>query len=112
MNKKIDALTESVKELTSHVGELAGKVDDNTKEITSQANRLTKIEAGLQLELFSSLSGLHDKYMGRKPHPWATREEKVNATRYYNKIHELGQDGWSDKQYNDIINLPETRSLN
>lgn len=47
MNKKIDALTESVKELTSHVGKLAGKVDDNTKEMTSQADRLKKIEVGL-----------------------------------------------------------------
>lgn len=111
MNKKIDALTESVKELTSHVGKLAGKVDDNTKEMTSQADRLKKIEVGLQLELFSSLSALHDKYMNRKPHPWATKEEKEDANRYYNQIHELGQDGWSDKYHKDIINLPETRSL-
>lgn len=111
MNKKIDALTESVEKLTSHVGDLAKKVDKNTEEMTNQASRLTKIEVGLQLELFSSLSALHDKYINRKPHPWATREEKEDAERYYKQIHELGQDGWSGKYHEDIINLPETRSL-
>lgn len=47
MNKKIDALTESVEKLTSHVGDLAKKVDKNTEEMTNQASRLTKIEVGL-----------------------------------------------------------------
>lgn len=80
--------------------DLSHKMDDFDKE-------LVKIKDGLQMELFSSLQLLHQRL---KVQRYATVEEKMEAKRYYDQIHNLGKDGWSQKYYDEIIALPESKA--
>lgn len=67
---------------------------------------LTKIKEGLQMELFSSLQALHARLKDQR---FATIEDKMEAKRYYDQIHNLGKDGWSQRYYDEIIQMPESR---
>lgn len=64
------------------------------------------IKDGLQVELFESLQQLHDRLQTKR---WASVEEKQDAKRYYDQIHNLGKDGWSERYYQAIIQMPESR---
>lgn len=76
-----------------------GKMDAVTKEIGV-------MKEGLQVELFESLQQLHDRLHTKR---WASLEEKQDAKRYYDQIHNLGKDGWSERYYKEILDLPESR---
>lgn len=76
-----------------------GKMDAVTKEIGI-------MKEGLQVELFESLQQLHDRLQNKR---WASLEEKQDAKRYYDQIHNLGKDGWSERYYKEILELPESR---
>lgn len=76
-----------------------GKMDAVTKEIGV-------MKEGLQVELFESLQQLHDRLQIKR---WASLEEKQDAKRYYDQIHNLGKDGWSERYYKEILELPESR---
>lgn len=76
-----------------------GKMDAVTKEIGV-------MKEGLQVELFESLQQLHDRLQTKR---WASLEEKQDAKRYYDQIHNLGKDGWSERYYKEILELPESR---
>ena len=76
-----------------------GKMDAVTKEIGV-------MKEGLQVELFESLQQLHDRLQVKR---WASLEEKQDAKRYYDQIHNLGKDGWSERYYKEILELPESR---
>lgn len=71
-------------------------------EITAD---MQKLKTALQLELFESLRVLKETYTAKG---WASYEEKMNARMYYDKIHDLGLDGWSDNCFNDIMLLPDS----
>lgn len=73
------------------------------KEIKSEVGVLKE---GLQVELFESLQQLHDRLQAKR---WASVEEKQDAKRYYDQIHNLGKDGWSQRYYDAIIKMPESR---
>lgn len=67
---------------------------------------IAKIKDGLQIELFGSLQALHTRLMEQH---YATVEQKREAELYYTQIHNLGKDGWSQKYYDEIIIMPESR---
>ena len=63
-------------------------------EITAD---MQKLKTALQLELFESLRILKETYTAKG---WASYEEKMNAKMYYDKIHDLGLDGYRIKNAN------------
>lgn len=67
---------------------------------------IAKIKDGLQIELFGSLQALHTRLMEQH---YATVEQKREAELYYTQIHNLGKDGWSQRYYDEIIIMPESR---
>ena len=67
---------------------------------------IAKIKDGLQIELFGSLQALHTRLMDQH---YATIDQKREAELYYTQIHNLGKDGWSQKYYDEIIIMPESR---
>ena len=76
-------------------------------QITTLGEEITKIKDGLQIELFGSLQTLHTRLVEQK---FATIEQKLEAKLYYDQIHNLGKDGWSQKYYDEIIAMPESRA--
>ena len=82
------------------------KVEESADKLGKLEGELTKVKDGLQIELFGSLQQLHEKYTIRG---WATAPEKLDAKRFYDQIHNLGQDGWSQQHYDEIIALPESK---
>lgn len=88
-------------------------LDNNTKATNALQEKLlvldqdiTKIKDGLQIELFESLQSLHARL---KAKGYAELDDKREAELYYTQIHNLGKDGWSEKYYNEIMKLPESR---
>ena len=105
-------LTTSVNSINQQLNINTQTIQDQAKKIDTQGERLSKIEVGLQLELFHSLQSLHDKYCNRAPSGWASQTEKADAKRFYDQIHVLGQDGWSKRYWDDICKLPDHRQYN
>ena len=77
-----------------------------TGQITLLDGEIAKIKDGLQIELFGSLQVLHARLMEQH---YATVEQKREAYLYYAQIHNLGKDGWSERYYQEIIKMPESR---
>ena len=77
-----------------------------TSKISTLEGDIAKIKDGLQIELFGSLQALHTILQDQH---FATIEQKREAELYYTQIHNLGKDGWSEKYYNEIIAMPESR---
>lgn len=75
-------------------------------EIKELKNEVCILKEGLQVELFESLQNLYERLSAKR---WASPEEKQDAKRYYDQIHNLGKDGWSQRYYDAIIALPESR---
>ena len=92
INTSLNNNTAATNSLTTKIGTLEGEI--------------TKIKDGLQIELFGSLQVLHAML---KDQHFATVEQKREAELYYTQIHNLGKDGWSEKYYNEIIAMPESR---
>lgn len=92
INTSLNNNTAATNSLTTKLGVLEGDI--------------AKIKDGLQIELFGSLQALHTIL---KDQHFATVEQKREAELYYTQIHNLGKDGWSEKYYNEIIAMPESR---
>ena len=92
-------ISTSLDKTTTAIGTLSGKIDTIDGEIT-------KIKDGLQMELFGSLQALYTRLKEQKH---ATPEQKREAELFYNQIHNLGKDGWSEYYYQEIIKMPESR---
>lgn len=58
------------------------------------------------MELFGSLQALHQRLTNQR---YATPEQKHEAQLYYEQIHKLGKDGWSQKYIDDIVEMPESK---
>ena len=99
INKNLKAISENMATMGTHLADTSAKLD-------SLDGELTKVKDGLQIELFGSLQQLHEKYTTRG---WATTPEKLDAQRFYVQIHNLGQDGWSEQHYKEIMILPESK---
>lgn len=82
------------------------KIQETADNINGIKIELSKVESGLQKELFQSLREYHTKFTHRG---WASFEEKQEAKLYYDEIHALNKDGWSDKYIEEILALPESK---
>lgn len=89
------------------MGNVKEKIEAYKTDLDSIHGEIEKVKEGLQIELFGSLQTLHARLMERG---WASMEEKQDAKRYYDQIHKLGKDGWSEKYYDEIIALAEDRN--
>ena len=98
-NDALERIDANLKALQNGQNIQMGKMDAVTKEIGI-------MKEGLQVELFESLQQLHDRLQNKR---WASLEEKQDAKRYYDQIHNLGKDGWSERYYKEILDLPESR---
>ena len=98
-NDALERIDANLKALQNGQNIQMGKMDAVTKEIGV-------MKEGLQVELFESLQQLHDRLQTKR---WASLEEKQDAKRYYDQIHNLGKDGWSERYYKEILELPESR---
>lgn len=101
--KKIATIEQRMEQMETNLGGQISSVNGRLDSITA---RLTPLEKGLQLELFSSLSSLLERV--EKKH-YATTSEKKDAQRIYKQIHALGQDGFSDECYHKILQMPESK---
>ena len=107
-------LTASLKEISDKMNQMSSSLDSNKQDLKDLSHKmddfdkeLVKIKDGLQMELFSSLQLLHQRLKAQR---YATVEDKMEAKRYYDQIHNLGKDGWSQKYYDEIIDLPESKA--
>lgn len=98
-NDALERIDANLKALQNGQNIQMDKMDAVTKEIGI-------MKEGLQVELFESLQQLHDRLQNKR---WASLEEKQDAKRYYDQIHNLGKDGWSERYYKAILELPESR---
>lgn len=96
----MSTIADGLKTNTTATNTLTGKIDTMQGEIN-------KIKDGLQIELFGSLQALH-KHLKEEKH-YATIDDKREAQLFYTQIHNLGKDGWSQKYYNEIMAMPESR---
>lgn len=95
-----------MKNITSSLNKNTAATNSLSSQFTALEGEITKIKDGLQIELFGSLQALHTKLMDQH---FATVEQKREAELYYTQIHNLGKDGWSEKYYREIIEMPESR---
>ena len=101
LNKSLDAINKTMEKM----GQKLDVVSEQTKGLEDD---MKKVKSGLQKELFNSLQSLHDKYCPGTGRGWATYQEKMEAKMFYDEIHNMGQNGWSTKTFEDIFNLPES----
>ena len=99
ISKELNNLQKTQDELHRGQLEYLNKIDGLTTQVEI-------LKEGLQVELFESLQNLHERLMIKR---WASLEEKQDAKRYYDRIHNLGKDGWSQRYYDEIMNLPDSR---
>ena len=104
-NKAISAINVSIEKVNSNMEKMSKKLDGVVEQTTHLENDMKKVKSGLQKELFQSLQLLREKYVDRG---WATGVEKNEAKIYYDEIHNMGEDGWSDGYIRDIYELPES----
>lgn len=83
------------------------KIENYKADLDSIHAEIEKVKEGLQIELFGSLQALHTRLTERG---WASIEEKQDAKRYYEQIHKLGKDGWSERYYTEILALADDRN--
>lgn len=104
--KTLKDLSENIKVLSTNIQTTTEATNSLSKRITTLDCEIGKIKNGLQIELFGSLQALHTKLCSQH---FATPEQKHEAQLYYDQIHNLGKDGWSEKYYTDILSMPESR---
>ena len=104
--KALQSISQTLTNINSTLDSFRIRLEEVSASQTSVKNDMEKVKSGLQKELFQSLQQLHERlYINKK---WATPAEKAEAKLYYDEIHNMGQDGWSDKYFNEIIGLPES----
>lgn len=106
VNKALNNIAEEMKNITSGLNNNTAATNGLTSRIGTLEQEISKVKDGLQIELFGSLQVLHAKLMDQH---FATVEQKREAELYYTQIHNLGKDGWSEKYYKEIIEMPESR---
>lgn len=106
VNKVLNNIAEEMKNITSGLNNNTTATNGLTSRIGTLEQEISKVKDGLQIELFGSLQVLHAKLMDQH---FATVEQKREAELYYTQIHNLGKDGWSEKYYKEIIEMPESR---
>lgn len=106
VDKTLTTISKTLTEMSKTIESMNTKVEESATKLTNLDGELTKVKDGLQIELFGSLQHLHEKYTIRG---WATTPEKLDAKRFYDQIHNLGQDGWSQQHYDEIMALPESK---
>lgn len=99
ISKELQFLRQSQTELRKGQEEYINKIDGLNQQVEI-------LKEGLQVELFESLQNLHERLTNKH---WASYEEKQDAKRYYDRIHNLGKDGWSQTYYDEIMKLPNSR---
>lgn len=107
---KVDNLTQRLATVENEMKEEHEKTRIVTTQLSQRldtfSNDIVKVKEGLQIELFGTLRDLHDKLQSQR---YATHEQKIEAKQVYDQIHNLGQDGWSQKYYDEIMAMPESR---
>lgn len=107
---KVDSLSQRLEKVETEMKEEHAKTRIVSEQLSQRldtfSNDMLKVKEGLQIELFGTLRDLHDKLVNQK---FATYEQKVEARQIYDQIHNLGQDGWSQKYYDEIMAMPESR---
>ena len=98
-------IASSIQEMKTDIKNIHAEQTKFSKEQTQITANIKNLKSALQLELFESLRVLKETYTAKG---WASYEEKINAKMYYDKIHDLGLDGWSDACYNDIMAMPDS----
>lgn len=98
-------MTTSMNKINESIEKISNKLDEVIKQANNLEADMEKVKSGLQKELFQSLQFLREKYINRG---WATFAEKQEAKIYYDEIHNMGKDGWSDGYIKDIFSLPES----
>lgn len=110
IDARFDNLTQRLDTIEAEMKDEHEKTRVATAELSKRLDTfnidMVKVKEGLQIELFGTLRDLHDKLQNKN---YATHEEKVEAKQIYDQIHNLGQDGWSQKYYDEIIAMPESR---
>ena len=97
---------EALDNISKELSNLKMGQETSILKIDSLSAQIETVKQGLHLELFESLQNLHERLIVKR---WASHEEKADAKRYYDEIHRLGKDGWSEKYYKEIVELPESR---
>ena len=106
MTSKHEEIMQAVDGLKDQLIDLKKEQLDNSRKIEGISTQVDVVKSGLQIELFESLQQFYERTKRRR---WASPEEKLDAKRYYDQIHALGKDGWSEKYYQSIISLPESK---
>lgn len=104
-NQAISSINTSIEKINNNMEKMSKKLDGVMEQTTNLEKDMGKVKSGLQKELFQSLQLLREKYVERG---WATSSEKNEAKIYYDEIHNMGEDGWSDNYIKDIYELPES----
>ena len=106
-------VNDNLKNIATELGKVSKGLQENTTAMNNISGRMNtlegeiaKIKDGLQIELFGSLQALHTRLMDQH---YATIDQKREAELYYTQIHNLGKDGWSQRYYDEIIIMPESR---
>ena len=105
-NDALETISKELANLQKTQDELRRGQEQQLVKIDGLTTQVEVLKEGLQVELFESLQNLHERLLMKR---WATSEEKQDAKRYYDRIHNLGKDGWSKRYYDEIMELPERR---
>ena len=105
-NDALETISKELANLQKTQDELRRGQEQYLVKIDGLTTQVEVLKEGLQVELFESLQNLHERLLIKR---WATSEEKQDAKRYYDRIHNLGKDGWSQRYYDEIMKLPESR---
>lgn len=100
-------ISNSLTSINGSITNINSALQTQSERMTAFNTELTKVKDGLQMELFASLQNLHSYLVEGKK--YATPEDKAEATRFYDQIHNLGKDGWSRRYYEEIMELPESK---
>ena len=107
LDSSLVKIFDKLSDISADMGNVKERIEAYKTDLDSIHGEIEKVKEGLQIELFGSLQTLHARLMERG---WASIEEKQDAKRYYDQIHKLGKDGWSEKYYAEIIALAEDRN--
>lgn len=102
--ERLNSMNNSLNEINASLGKLSTQLEAIGEKQNKLEQDVIKLKSGVQKELFETLQNLHEKYVSRGQ---ASVAEKLEAKMYFDEIHNIGEDGWSERYYNEIISLPE-----
>ena len=107
LDSSLVKIFEKLSDISADMNNVKEKIENYKTDLDSIHAEIEKVKEGLQIELFGSLQALHTRLTERG---WASIEEKQDAKRYYEQIHKLGKDGWSERYYTEILALADDRN--